>query len=77
MPRLQHTSTHSSPAPRAAAAAARAGAPAAPRSMADHAADCLALTKPRVTLLVVLTAVAACYVAAQRALEPALLAELA
>ncbi len=39
--------------------------------------DCLALTKPRVTLLVVLTTVAACYVGARAPLGWPLLGELA
>jgi protoheme IX farnesyltransferase len=43
----------------------------------DRVGDCLALTKPRVTLLVVLTAVAACYVGAQRILPDGILAWLA
>jgi len=45
--------------------------------VADVAGDCLALTKPRVTLLVVLTAVAACYVGAESALGWWLLTKLA
>ena len=59
-------------APRAAALPA-----AAPRTFGARANDCLMLTKPRVTLLVVLTAVAACYVGAQRALALGLLLKLA
>lgn len=56
---------------------ASGAASAAPRSLSDHLGDCLALTKPRVTLLVMLTAVAACYVGAQTRLSPTLLLELA
>ena len=56
--------------------AARA-AVARPRTATDWASDCLALTKPRVTLLVMLTAVAACYVAARAALAPLFLLQLA
>lgn len=51
--------------------------PAPAARVADWAGDCLALTKPRVTLLVMLTAVAACYVGADHALAPAYLAALA
>lgn len=51
--------------------------PTAVRTVADWAGDCLALTKPRVTLLVMLTAVAAAYVAAQRELGWEFLAILA
>ncbi|HWG38363.1 MAG TPA: heme o synthase [Terriglobales bacterium] len=71
---MQHSSK-SIAAARGGPAVARAFA--APRSWADRAGDCLALTKPRVTLLVVLTAVASCYVAAQHALSAELLLFLA
>jgi protoheme IX farnesyltransferase len=54
-----------------------ARAAAAPRTFAEHAGDCLMLTKPRVTLLVMLTAVAACYVGAERALSLGFLLKLA
>ena len=53
----------------------RAAAPA--QTLGDWAGSCLALTKPRVTLLVVLTAVAACYVGAQQPLGAMLLLKLA
>lgn len=46
-------------------------------TLSEWAGSCLALTKPRVTLLVVLTAVAACYVGARHTLGFALLAQLA
>lgn len=57
--------------------AARTVAPAAPRTLTAYAGDCLMLTKPRVTLLVMLTAVAACYVGAERALSLEFLLTLA
>ncbi|MGH9415511.1 MAG: heme o synthase [Terriglobales bacterium] len=64
MSRLQQTSSSVARAG-AAAAPARARMVAAPaHGLADLAGSCLALTKPRVTLLVMLTAVAACYVGA-------------
>ena len=74
MSRLQHTST-----PLVAAAPRPARVLPAPtaRRASDWAGDCLALTKPRVTLLVMLTAVAACYVGADHALAPAFLLALA
>lgn len=61
----------------AAGSVARPAPAAAARTVVDWAGDCLALTKPRVTLLVMLTAVAAAYVAAQRDLGWAFLGTLA
>lgn len=57
--------------------AVTARAAPAVRTVADWAGDCLALTKPRVTFLVMLTAVAACYVGADRTMGWAYLGELA
>ncbi len=62
----------------ATAAKPRVLPPAAPaHTLGELAGSCLALTKPRVTLLVVLTAVAACYVGADSALGWGLLGKLA
>jgi protoheme IX farnesyltransferase len=70
---------HSNPASLAGAAAWGRVRPVARAAAALPArmSDCLALTKPRVTLLVVLTAVAACYVGARAPLGWTLLGALA
>ncbi|MGH9481959.1 MAG: UbiA family prenyltransferase, partial [Terriglobales bacterium] len=69
MPRLQRTSIPAAATPAATMPSARTAPMPAVRRAADFAGDCLALTKPRVTALVMLTAVAACYVGAQHALD--------
>ncbi len=72
---MQHTSA---PSLTARPVRPRTLPPAAPaHTLGEWAGSCLALTKPRVTLLVVLTAVAACYVGADTALGWALLLKLA
>lgn len=71
----QPTSAASYRPPSAAATRVRPQLPA--QSLSDWAGSCLALTKPRVTLLVVLTAVAAGYVGAPQALGALLLLKLA
>ncbi|MGH9467753.1 MAG: heme o synthase [Terriglobales bacterium] len=76
MAKLHHTSTPSFGAARPRPQPVISSAAAA-QTLGEWAGSCLALTKPRVTLLVVLTAVAACYVGADSALGWALLVKLA
>lgn len=74
MAHLQHTSTPPLTSPLGSRVAPH---PASAHTLAEWAGSCLALTKPRVTFLVVLTAVAACYVGADSALGWDLLIKLA